>query len=215
MSIQQVSNNRPSGSNAKSCDAGIPIVGRTSPTGTYEILKVNPDGSLAGAAITPVTSAGVPYSLAPTAYPLAPPALKAAGVIVYYDQFTSTALNAGLYRINPFYLVDTITAAPAVNIILVKKGSPLDAYCISRNVGIDGFTPAVTDFVGGYGVFWHNLLLETISTANLKGTANLNATEKIVQLEAGNYALLIYVHTAFTNATPTSYLGFTEFVQLA
>lgn len=213
--ITQVSNNKPSGQSSKACDAGIPIVGRTSPNGTYEIIKVNADGSLAGAAISPITNAGIPYSLTPSAYPLAPPALKAAGVIVYYNQVTTTALTAGLYRINPFYMVDTLTATPAVNFILVKKGSTLDAYCSSRVVGSDGFTPAVTDFVTGYGALFHNCPLETISTANMKGTANLNATEKVIQLEAGDYALLVYVHTAFTNATPTSYVGFTEFAKIA
>ena len=211
MSIQQVSNNRPSGSTALSCDAGIPIVGRTSSTGTYQILKVNADGSLA---IGGAASALVPYSLTPTAYPLAPVAAKGVGIIVYYDQVTSAALTAGLYTINPTYQVDTLTVGGAVNFMLIKAGTPLDAYTSTRNVGVDGFTPAATDFQSGCGLFWHNNPLQIISSTNIQGTSNLNTTAKNVYLEAGIYKLLVYVHTAFTNASSTSYIGFTEFTQI-
>ena len=213
MSIQQVSNNRPSGSSALSCDAGIPIVGRTSSTGTYEILKVNADGTLAGATVSPSTV--VPYSVAPTAYPLAPVAAKAAGIILYYDSVTTSALTDGLYKITPFYMLDTLTAAPSVSIVLVRAGSTLDAYCNTRSVGADGFTPNPTDFASGYACFWDNNPLQTLSSTNMKSTAMLTTQTKEVYLKAASYKLLVFVHTAVTPQSSTSYVGFSQFTKIS
>lgn len=212
MSIQQVSNNRPSGSTAKACDAGIPIVGRTSSTGVYEILKVNADGSLSTGG-QPITT--VPYATTPTAYALAPVGAKGVGVIVYYDTISVTALTAGLYAINPFYLVDTLTANGNVNFILIKRGSTLDAYTSGRNVGVDAFQPVISDFTTGYSCFWHSNPLQILSSVGAQSTGMLNATRKEVYLEAGVYALCIEVETTFTTASPTTYIGFSEFTKIA
>lgn len=211
MSIQQVSNNRPSGSTAKSCDAGIPIAGRTSSTGVYEILKLNADGGLS---IGGSPSTVVPYTVQPTAYPLAPVGAFGVGVMTYYDTINTSTLDAGLYTINPSYIVESGTTTGAVNIALIKKGSLMDTYALTRTIGTDGFSPLITDFATGFVALWHNLPLETISST-IKATANLNATAKTVYLTSGNYALLVFVHTTFTTTASTTYVGFTEFTQIS
>ena len=209
--IAQVSNNRASGSTAKSCDAGVPVVGRTSSTGTYQILKVAADGSLATGG---APSSNVPYIGVPLPYALNPVALKGVGTIVYYSQFTTSSLDAGLYTINPIYLIDTLTAGGSVNFAIIKIGTAMDAYCSSRLVGTDAFAPSTTDFLSGYNLWFHNCPLEVISSVGMQGTASLNAQQKNVYLPAGGYSLLVWVHTAFTNNSPTGYVGFTEFTQI-
>jgi len=211
MSIQQVSNNRPSGSTAKSCDAGIPIAGRTSSTGVYEILKLNADGSLSTGG-SPSTV--VPYTLQPTAFPLNPVGAFGVGVITHYAQITTSSINAGMYTINPSYIVETLTVGGAVNIALIKQGSTIDAYTGTRNVGTDDFNPAAIDLTTGFVALWHNLPLERLST-NFAATANLNATAKSMYLSSGTYALLVFVYTTFTTTAPTTYVGFTEFSQIS
>ncbi len=94
--MMQNSNLRPDGSTAIQCDAGTPIMGRTSTTGTYQILKVNADGSIAGLP-SPIADASVYYSLTPNITPSPIGAMAGGTAILYADIINMTAMN----RIKP------------------------------------------------------------------------------------------------------------------
>jgi hypothetical protein len=210
MSIQQVSNNRPSGSTAKACDAGIPISGRTSTTGTYEILKVNADGSLPLAANGAFVT-GVPTSETPKAGVNPSTGVKAVDLVLAYDLVTPTPITAGLYQINPFFICNA-TVLGAVDIMLIKDASPLDSYTAARVPFVDGFSPSISDFAGGFAVFFHNNTNQNMGGNN--ALAYNRSNETTVYLEAGSYKLLVKVHTAITMTAGAVFSGFYSFNQL-
>jgi hypothetical protein len=210
MSINQVSNNRPSGSTAKACDAGIPIVGRTSSTGVYEILKVNADGSLPLAANGTFVT-GVPTSDSPTAGANPVTGVKAVDLVLAYNLVTPTPLTAGLYKINPFFICSA-TVLGAVDIMLIKSGSPLDAYTSGRAPFADGFAPTINDFADGFAVFFN--ANTNINMGGNNALAYNRSNETTVYLEAGSYNLLVKVHTAITMTAGAVYSGFYNFTQL-
>lgn len=208
--ITQVSNNRPSGATAKSCDAGIPIVGRTSPTGVYETLKVNADGSLPLAANgAPVT--GVPTPQNPTALANPVTGVKPTGLVLAYNAIVGAPIASGLYKINPFFLCNA-SVLGSVNFTLIKQGSSLDVYATSRVPFVDGYTPAINNFQTGYSFFWHNIVNQAMGGNNAI-SYNVNS-EKIVYLEAGIYWMLVTVETAITMNAGACYLGFYQFAAL-
>jgi hypothetical protein len=210
MSITQVSNNRPAGSTAKSCDAGIPIVGRTSSTGVYEILKVNSDGSLPLAANgTFITGVPTPQTPNSTANPIT--GVKAVDLVLGYQAINTSPVTAGIYKINPFFICSA-TALGAVNFMLIKGGTPLDVYTVSRNPFVDGFAPSINDFNLGYTAFWHNVVNQNMGGNNALAYNRSNELE--VYLEAGIYWLLITVHTNITMNAGANYSGFYTFNQL-
>lgn len=210
MSITQVSNNRPAGSTAKSCDAGIPIVGRTSATGVYEILKVNSDGSLPLAANgTYVTGVPTPQTPNSTANPVT--GVKPVDLVLAYNAIVGSPVTAGLYKINPFFICEA-TVLGSVNMFLVKQGTPLDLYTLSRNPFVDGFAPLITDLAGGYTAAWHNVANQSIG-GNIALSYN-RSNELDVYLEAGIYWLLVTVHTNITMTAGANYQGFYTFNQL-
>lgn len=209
MSIQQNSNNRPSGSTAKACDAGIPIVGRTASTGVYEILKVNSDGSLPVAAngtnVTGVITAQAPLiGTNPTTGSIA------AGTVIAYNNIGTTISTAGLYKINPFFIASA-SVLGAVNFTLVRNGT-LDNYISTLTPFTDTYNPAISDFTTGYSFFWHNIVNQTMGGSNVV-SYNVNS-EKTVYLDAGTYKLLITVETAITMNAGSFYSGFYTFAQL-
>lgn len=208
--ITQKSNNRPSGSSAKSCDAGIPIVGRTSSTGVYEILKVNADGSLPLAANGTFVS-GVPTPSTPTATANPLTSVKPAGLVLAYNAVNVAPITAGLYEINPFFICNA-SVAGSVNFMLIKSGTPLDVYATGRAPFTDSFTPGITDFQTGYAAFWHNVTNQALGGNNVLAYNRDN--KQSVYLEAGIYWLLIYVHTDITMNAGANYFGFYTFNQL-
>ena len=101
--IGQNSNNKATGYTAKECDAGLPISGRTSSTGTYEIIKTLDDGTLI--VQQPLSDSVLPYAM--DALNVATPGgAIGAGIIVAKQQITSSAIEAGLYKITPYYVMD-------------------------------------------------------------------------------------------------------------
>jgi hypothetical protein len=208
--ITQNSNNKPSGSTAVQCDAGIPIMGRTADTGVYQIIKVNPDGSIASpAAYIPNTT-----DLAlPVANPLNPVGAFAAGIILYYNPsnvgFVADITVAGIYVVRPFFMFQ-YTVLGAVNFALIQSGTPLDAYAGTRNIGTDSFAPSITDVSQGLGYVWHNIANQQVGGQIGKSVFNNNQQFEIF-LEAGIYKLLVTCHTALTTGSPTTYVGFETF----
>lgn len=205
--ISQDSNNRASGSTAVLCDAGIPIVGRTSPTGVYEIIKVNADGSLAAPSVTIPTFSDL---ITPTANVLAPSGAFAATVIIAYDPSFVTVATAGNFIIRPFFMAN-LTVLGAVNMYVVKSGSPLDAYITTRAIGVDAYSPAITDYSNGLAAAYHNVVNQNVG-GSIGKTFVLNTTAQTEYfLEVADYKLLVVVHTALTTGSTTIYNGYESF----
>ena len=209
--ISQDSNNRPSGSPAILCDAGIPIVGRTSTTGVYEILKVNADGSLAGFPAN-VTSVDVSYisSANANSYPLNP-ALHAAGQLVAYVNVVTAAITEGLYRITPYYQVDCPFGA-AVNFFIVKNGSAADVYLSTLAIGTDGYNPNVAQLDGVYS-FYYNAIVQPVGSGTVSMAVNVLSQD--VYLASGTYKVAVVAEAAFTNGSPTTTIGLQQFLKIA
>lgn len=203
----QNSNNRPAGSNAIQCDAGTPIMGRTSDTGTYQVLKVNADGSIAGLP-SPVADASVLYSLSPGVIPSILGAF-AGGVAIDYVDVITTSISAGSYTIAPWYGLEATTSGGSISIGLVKVGSNMDTYCTGLNLGTDAYQPPVTLAWNGLAQFWHNIPIEPLGS--LAGASfivgNQQVMAKSVYLETGTYKLIVICHTAFTKGSPFSIVG--------
>ena len=200
--MMQNSNLRPDGSTAIQCDAGTPIMGRTSTTGTYQILKVNADGSIAGLP-SPIADASVYYSLTPNITP-SPIGAMAGGTAILYADIITASINAGSYTLSPMYQVQATTTGGAITMILVKVGSALDTYCSGLNLGSDAFSPNAGNVQNGFAQIWHNIPLHQLGTiAGVStSTANANVLEKTTYLESGTYKLMVICHTAFTIGTP-------------
>jgi len=205
--ISQDSNNRPSGSSAILCDAGIPIVGRTSPTGVYEIIKVNADGSLAAPTVTIPT---FPDLITPDATVLAPAGVFASSIILAFGNFFITVVDAGIYTLRPFFMFNYI-AVGAVSFYLIKEATTLEAYTNSRAVGVDSFSPAITDVANGLAASFYNIANIPVS-ANIAKTVFNNSQQFDFYLEAGNYKLLV-VSQGLTTGVTTIYAGFETFSQ--
>jgi len=208
--ISTVNTQKPTGSTAIQCDPGTPISGRTSDTGTYQILKVNPDGSLPfGGAI----ETQVPTTSTPLATTIPVPGLKASGICCIYDLITPTQpILDGIYKVNPMIVLEA-NPTGAFNCALVKVGSTIDAYINTRVLGVDGFTPTINDFLTGFAIWWHALPIQTMGGGN-EGFAQLNAQDKTVRLEAGNYRIFFWIETAITTISPTAFVSFSEFTKI-
>ena len=205
--MMQNSNNRPDGSQAIQCDAGTPIMGRTSTTGTYQILKVNSDGSIAGLP-SPIADSGCVYECTPGVIP-SPMGAFAGGVTLMYTDVITTSINAGSYTIAPFWGAMLSTTGGAVSFALIKVGSSMDAYCSSLLLGTDAFAPTITLAFNGMAQAWHNISVDAIGTiAGFSySTGNANVLEKQCYLESGTYKMAVICHTAFTTATPFMAIG--------
>lgn len=207
--ISQSSNNRPSGSSAKSCDAGIPIVGRTSSTGVYEILKVNPDGSISTGA-TPVSDTIAPYTPNPSAVGT-PGGVIAAGTLIVNTTVIGTAIDAGLYRINPYFAYAG-AAGGSVNIMLIKQGSTIETYVNTRGVYVDTYNPTISDISDGIAAYWHGNAIQDFGISLFTAYNRSNAQN--YYLESGTYNMVIWVNSGITQSAPTQYVGFLEFSKI-
>ena len=211
--ISEVNNTRASGSSSIQCDAGVPISGRTSDTGVYNILKVNADGSLP-TGLVPESAGNVPYYGTPRASTLNPIGAFAVNTLVFYESITFAPIVDGLYQIQPQFICAS-NSAGAVNFALIKTGSAMDTYTTTRVVGTDTFVPSITDFSAGFSAYWDNAVLTAIGSTGSRGTGALVIQQKDVYLDAGSYKLLIWVHTTFTTSSPIIYTGFTTFTKIS
>lgn len=206
--IGQNSNNKATGYTAKECDAGLPISGRTSSTGTYEIIKTLDDGTLI--VQQPLSDSVLPYAM--DALNVATPGgAIGAGIIVAKQQITSSAIEAGLYKITPYYVMDG-NAGGAVNIVLFKLGTTIATYAATRTPFTDTFAPSITDMNTGFAYLWHSITMQSIG-GTMRTAYNLNLTAETF-LEAGQYVLLVYVHTAITQNATSQYIGVQQFTRI-
>lgn len=203
-------NNRPSGSGAKTCDRGLPVSGRTAATGEYQILKVGNDGGIITG--SPVADTGIAY--APNPMQFLNPIGGALPVdrIVFNQTIVNVTIAAGVYRINPFHIYEG-TAGGSLNFLLVKELSTLNTYAATRNAYVDNFTPTVNDYNDGFSGIWHNVASEEISN-NIFVAYNRNNPLELY-LESGTYRLVVFVHTGISTVIGSTFTGFYQFTQIA
>jgi hypothetical protein len=210
--MMQNSNLRPDGSTAIQCDAGTPIMGRTSTTGTYQILKVNADGSLPVGANTPLTPPSTPSSNSPFSVTLGSGIIGAGTFLFCVPCTIITTPNAGLYRINPFVAFNGIGAG-SINIALVEDSSSLASYCFGLNPGVDAFSPGISNLTSGLSCWWHNNTAEAIS-GQVQIAYNRNNPTNAYLSNTPQF-LLAWVHTAITvGALGQFNYGFYEFAKI-
>jgi hypothetical protein len=209
--IAQSSNNKPSGFRSKSCDAGIPIMGRTSDTGVYDILKINSDGSLMTATNIPIS--GIPNNDVTTAVNNPTTSIKTTGLIVFNRQITIDPLTKGVYKIDPFFISMASTLG-SFNFMLYKNGSSLALSCTGLIPFLDSVSFTSTDLMDGFGGFWHNIPQQLMNPSNTTITYSNNSNKEI-GLADGQYSLIIWVHTATTMITADCQIGFNEFSKIS
>ena len=188
---------KPSGYQSNECDAGVPISGRTSATGTYQILQLTPSGSMITESVIPAS--GVQYEIE-TGVPVGTGVvgLKAAGIALAYENVIVTAITSGVYELMPFVSIDAQTGG-SVSCLLIKIGSLLDTYANTLAFGTDPFAGSITDFAGGgLGAWWHNLAISQIGTGTAFATGNNQTMVRKTYLDAGSYKLAVIVDTAIT-----------------
>jgi len=219
--ISQNSNNKPNGSTAVECDAGIPIMGRTGDTGEYKIVKVEPDGSLSvnvdggGGIVIPQTSG---FTYQPEVATL-PAGIIPAGACIIYNPlpgggFFINITEAGIYNIRPF-LFFRATVAGTITFVLIKTGTAADTYTSLRILGSDTWTPTIAEVQGSVAYF---TLIPTVRASG--GTVyktQFNPTllpEFNYYLGIGQYKLLVLCATTSTTNDNTLLYGFENFYKI-
>ena len=209
--ITQNANNKVDGTVGVQCDFGIPVMGRDPSNNTYKFLNTNSAGVLNIINNSKTFATGVKTSATPASNLNPITGVKAANLVLSYNQISATALVAGLYQINPFFICNA-SVAGAVNFTIIKAGTPLATYAASRIPFTDPYAPAITDFSQGYGFFWHQIVNQPMGNNNFV-SYNVQS-QKTVYLEAGTYFLLITVDTSITMNAGENFSGFYEFTQL-
>lgn len=217
MSFSNFNNNIPQGSQLQDCSSGSPIGGIDN-NNIFRLLHLTSGGGLTNQSIVP--AANTYYSVSnPLAGSSGVAGLKGAGIILAYADITPIALSAGVYDIRPVFIQDQ-NSGGAVNIVLVKTSSQLDAYISTRIIGSDAFAPSIADYLSGCAAVWHNLVMQDIGTGStsfaLNTTNNADIMTQSTYLAAGSYKLMVFVHTAITTGpTSTNYTGVQFFNQIA
>lgn len=210
--IGQNSNNKATGYTAKECDAGIPISGRTGDTGTYEIIKVNADGSLAvNTGPTPITGLGTGNigvgGFLTNVFNTQQPQYTYLG----YGYITPTAITAGLYRITVGYNIAATAPAGGINFLLVNDASP-----VAGSLGML-FPGNILSFnLNAPGIYgqWVNVLSNQLNGQIRTSVTSANHTQDIY-LDAGLYQMHVVANAAINFTANSGYYGLYEFSKLA
>ena len=206
--IGQNSNNKATGYTAKECDAGIPISGRTSDTGTYEILKVNADGSIATQSAMPPAIGYLGTNAVAIVLPaFAPPANTYLGSVQLNG---GNLIAAGLYRINPTFTWSG-AAGGGVSFILANNSQIMGGY-IASLPPLNAFAPTIGDLQNGFYGYWHNTATQILG-GNMMITYNRSQSLD-VYLDAGFYTMALVTDGAFVSNGPGGFFGFYEFTKL-
>jgi len=205
--INELSNNKPSGFQSYECDAGVPISGRTNTTGSYQILKVNSDGSINNA--TPDTQALY------TGYNTT--SIATIGVSPVNLTFVGKSnpiniQNSGQYQVNPTFIY-TGGAGGGISFILYQDGSVLNAYINSLTPFTDTFQATATDIASGLYGYWHNTVVQAFSVS-LRTSFNRDNTNSLY-LTAGTYYIAIITDGATVFNAGVGLIGFYEFLKIA
>jgi hypothetical protein len=194
--ITQLSNNRYQDQNGKSCDAGVAIMGRTIDGNfTYKFLAIDANGNLTvtnGVAVYDgFTSPDAPQVLT------IPLGLKAAGILLGYVTIGTFTATEQIIQTVPNLVLDAAVGG-SVSFVLIQDGSALDAYTLTRVVGVDSWNPPAATFVGGNIAQWHNIAMSAIGGGALKFSTPNAQQDKFIQVVNDSYKLAIIVDTAIT-----------------
>lgn len=213
--INQLSNNKPSGTTSKQCDSGIPIMGRTSDTGEYQILKVNADGSLpisgGGGGPVPVTGLGTGYFNVGGFLPNYFNSNIAANIYLGFGSITPTALTAGIYRITVAYNIEATTPSAGINFMLVN-----DSSTIAGSLGLLFPGSAFSFNTSATGIYaqWLNITSTQI-TANIRTSITTGVHTQDMYLDAGFYSMHCSTAGAVNFTATNGYYGLYEFSKLS
>jgi hypothetical protein len=215
--ISQIANNKASGLTGKDCDAGIPIVGRTSGN-VYEIVKVENDGTLssdAGGIVIPQTT-GFTYQ---PEVSILPSGIIPAGACIIYNPLPSSGFfiditEAGIYNIRPF-LFFRATVAGTITFVLIKTGTAADTYTSLRALGTDTWTPTISEVQGV--VAYYTLIPTVRASGGTVYKTQFNPTlipENCYYLGIGQYKLLVICATTSTTNDNNLLYGFETFYKI-
>jgi len=206
--INQVSNNKPSGFQSKECDAGIPISGRTSDNGTYQILKLLPNGIVANQ--SPIVAQ---YVGLPTTQIFVVPAAVTAGRFLGILPAFLTIDERGVYDLEPYVQLEC-TGTPIIDLIITSVSSGLTTYAGTISAGTDPFAPTFGDFtLVDSGFYFDDVpLLPVTSSANIQRSDIQNGVRagkfhKFL-FEPGDYSLILVARGSFTITGAQSLVGF-------
>lgn len=202
----QLSNNKPSGFQSYECDAGTPISGRTSSSGSYQILKVNSDGS--------INNATADLQALYTGYNAT--AIATAGIApptnTFIGKSNSISVNDGQYQINPTFIY-TGGAGGGISFILYKSFTNLDTYINTLTPFTDTFQATAPDIASGLYGFWHNTASQALGS-NLQSSYNRNNTNSLY-LTTGQYYIAVITDGATVFNAGIGLIGFYEFLKIA
>lgn len=213
--IQVVSNNKPSGFQSKECDSGIPVSGRTADNGTYQILKLLPNGTIANQYPITAQYVGLPNLVFGVA-----PAVVTAGRYLGVIPSILTIPVRGVYDIEPYVQLNC-TGTANIDIIITSVSSSLSTYIGTIVAGTDPFAPTFTDFtlVDSGFIFDSVPLVPVNSTADVQRTdvqsgTNAGKFHKFL-MEAGDYNMILVARTGFTIVGAQTLAGFNYINQYA
>jgi hypothetical protein len=205
--ISQNSNNKPTNTQAKVCDSGIPISGRTGTTGQYQILKVTNDGTLVASNGTIASGTYLQFA---TPINCATGAL-AANTLIAKTQFTFS--EGGLYRINPAFIFNGATTG-GINFVIYNNFGAMNTYINTLNDG-DPFSPTLAEVApnGGVAGYIHNSAVQSFGTG-IEISYNRNNTLDIY-MDIGNYWIAIISDGLVNITSPTAVFGMIELTKLS
>lgn len=194
--ISSNSNAKKAFSKSIGCATGTLIMGQTK-DGTLQFIPVGVDanGNLTvtnGVAVYDgFTSPDAPQVLT------IPLGLKAAGILLGYVTIGTFTATEQIIETVPNLVLDAAVGG-SVSFVLIQDGSALDAYTLTRVVGVDSWNPPAATFVGGNIAQWHNIAMSAIGGGALKFSTPNAQQDKFIQVVNDSYKLAIIVDTAIT-----------------
>ena len=200
--INQNSNNKPSGFQSVDCDSGLPISGRTATNGSYQILKVNLDGTL-----NTTNESVAPGEYLQFANTITVPT-GALAANTYIAQVQLGAFDSGIYRINPAFIFNGTTTG-GLNFVLYNSLGSMFTYVNGLIQGA-AYAPTIANVApnGGVAAYWHNSAVQSFGTI-LEISYNRNNTIE-VYLDTDTYYIAMITDGAVNITTNQAIFGCIE-----
>jgi hypothetical protein len=200
--INQNSNNKPSGFASVECDSGTPVCGRTATNGSYQILKVNQDGTL-----NTTSQTVAPAEYLQFANPITVPT-GALAANTYIASLELGAYDSGIYKINPAFIFNGATTG-GISFLLYNTLGEMFTYVNGLIQGA-AFAPTIANVApnGGVAAYWHNTAVQSFGTI-LEISYNRNNTLEVF-LDTGSYYIAIISDGAVNITTSSALFGCIE-----
>jgi hypothetical protein len=200
--INQNSNNKPSGFQSVDCDSGLPVSGRTAANGNYQILKVNPDGTL-----NTTSQTVAPAQYLQFANPITVPT-GALAANTYVAQVQLGGFDSGIYRINPAFIFNGTTTG-GINFVIYNSLGSMFTYVNGLIQGA-AFAPTIANVTpnGGVAGYWHNTAVQSFGTV-IEASYNRNNTLDVF-LDTDTYYIAIITDGAVNITTNSALFGCIE-----